>query len=69
MSTEHRSHYSRDYKRAHPERAREYNRRSNAKRPDRERFDYNVCECGKRKTRKAKMCIECWQNLRPRIRY
>ena len=51
------------WKRAHPERAAEYNRRSNAKRPGRDRADYEPCaRCGKPKAarKKSGLCRACW---------
>jgi NMD protein affecting ribosome stability and mRNA decay len=53
--------YSGRYKKAHPEKAREYNRRANAKRPDRDRDPYRPCpQCGNpRKDRDAKLCLAC----------
>jgi hypothetical protein len=49
------------YKRAHPEKAREYARRSNAKRPDRDRSEHAPCpQCGQPKKRRgAELCGAC----------
>lgn len=58
----------REYKRAHPEQAREYNRRANAKRPDRDRSNYAPCvRCGgprAKRTSKSGLCRSCWRESR-----
>jgi len=58
------SHLRGQYKRAHLEKAREMARRSNAKRPDRDRSDYAPCaSCGGPCSRRSRSgeCRTCWR--------
>lgn len=58
------------YKQAHPEKASEYNRRSNSKRPDRDRAEKLPCgRCGSPRSARTGnknptgLCRSCWQEV------